>query len=192
MYHEGYPASTDVKQTSLYSPSNLTLLEYLATTIVHVLSLTQAKAKHDALAMSRAEPGFGLEEYRHGTILGQGVNIGSAVLVEMEHRRKSGRMVGLSFVLSTIASGSSLKTSEQRITLRDDHVAFRPTAGPETGDAADFASGTFNLKLTEKQRQARDGVVLPYFDAQTGGGQGGRILYEMDREDDFDEEEDEI
>lgn len=37
-------------------------------------------------------------------------------------------------------------------------------------------------------------MVLPYFDAQTeiGGGEGGRILYEMGREDDFDEEEDEI
>jgi elongator complex protein 5 len=53
---------------------------------------------------------------------------------------------------------------------------------------------TFNLGLTEKQRRDREGVVLPYFDAQVevGGGEGGRILYEMGREDDFDEEEDEI
>jgi elongator complex protein 5 len=49
--------------------------------------------------------------------------------------------------------------------------------------------------LTEKQRRDREGVVLPYFDAQKGEwgtGEGGRILYEMDRVDDFDEEEDEI
>ncbi len=56
---------------------------------------------------------------------------------------------------------------------------------------------TFSLGLTEKQRRDREGVVLPYFDAQTdaggGGGEGGgRILYEMGREDDFDDEEDEI
>jgi elongator complex protein 5 len=38
----------------------------------------------------------------------------------------------------------------------------------------------------------REGVVLPYFDAQKGGGEGGRILYDMGEEDDFDEEEDEI
>jgi len=35
-------------------------------------------------------------------------------------------------------------------------------------------------------------VVLPYFDAQKGGGEGGRILYDMGEEDDFDEDEDEI
>ena len=38
-------------------------------------------------------------------------------------------------------------------------------------------------------------MVLPYFDAQKGGdgpGEGGRILYDMGSEDDFDEEEDEI
>lgn len=89
--------------------------------------------------------------------------------------------------------------------------------------------GTFNLGLTERQRRAREGVVLPYYDAQrrVGGGgggggvgglgaggvggsqgggdngsqgqvpagrigEGGRILYEMGIEDDFDEEEDEI
>lgn len=41
--------------------------------------------------------------------------------------------------------------------------------------------------------------MLPYFDAQRGdgegrdgGGGGGRILYDMGVEDDFDDEEDEI
>ena len=35
--------------------------------------------------------------------------------------------------------------------------------------------------------------MLPYFDAQSEeGGVGGRILYDMGAEDDFDDEEDEI
>ena len=55
---------------------------------------------------------------------------------------------------------------------------------------------TFNLGLTDKQKRAREGIVLPYFDAQVEGGigQGGRILYEMGAEDreDFDDEEDEV
>ena len=51
---------------------------------------------------------------------------------------------------------------------------------------------TFDLNLTERQRQEREGVVLPYMDAQKGGGEGGRILYDMGVEDDFDDEEDEI
>ena len=63
----------------------------------------------------------------------------------------------------------------------------------------DEAGGTFSLGLTEKQRRDREGVVLPYFDAQQGGlggevGMGGRILYEYGEEDagDWDSEEDEI
>jgi elongator complex protein 5 len=76
-----------------------------------------------------------------------------------------------------------------------DHPAFRRVGENESGgEGEEEMEATFNLGLTEKQRRDREGVVLPYFDAQVevGGGEGGRILYEMGREDDFDEEEDEI
>lgn len=155
--------------------------------------MTQAKAKHDASILSRAEPVFGLEEEREGVLVGAGANSQAEVLVEMEHRRKSGRAVGLSFVLRSKASGlPGDRSAEARLILREEHSGFRVQHEPVVTDGPDFAQGTFSLELTEKQRQAREGVVLPYFDAQTGGGQGGRILYDMDREDDFDEEEDEI
>ena len=49
---------------------------------------------------------------------------------------------------------------------------------------------TFELGLSAKQRRDREGVVLPYCDAQQR--EGGRILYEMGVEDDFDDEEDEV
>lgn len=69
---------------------------------------------------------------------------------------------------------------------------FRPAEADR--DDAEEPESTFSLGLTEKQRRDREGIMLPYFDAQTdiGAGEGGRILYEMGREDDFDEEEDEI
>ena len=66
--------------------------------------------------------------------------------------------------------------------------------GKEDGEGPTMET-TFSLGLTAKQRRDRDAVVLPYFDAQTdvgSAGEGGRILYEMGREDDFDDEEDEI
>lgn len=77
-----------------------------------------------------------------------------------------------------------------------DHPLY---AAPEVGDGQramddeeEEPESTFSLGLTEKQKKDREGVVLPYFDAQSGGGDGGRILYEMGREDDWDPEEDEI
>ncbi|RYP12652.1 hypothetical protein DL767_011187 [Monosporascus sp. MG133] len=98
------------------------------------------------------------------------------------------------------ANGKANAGAPARICLLADHSAFGdPGAGAGEGGGGDEdgegeMETTFSLGLTEKQRRDREGVVLPYFDAQTdiGGGEGGRILYEMGREDDFDDEEDEI
>jgi len=118
-------------------------------------------------------------------------------------RRKSGRGVREVFVLQAPdrASKSASASQLSGITLLDDHPAYSVPADvsqEKTGEEAEVET-TFNLGLTEKQRRDREGVVLPYFDAQkNGGGQGpgdeGRILYEMGAEDreDFDDEEDEI
>ena len=141
------------------------------------------------------------------------------VVVEMEHRRKSGRGVREWFFLP-VASRASIKSAEstatananaianvnvnpgaaprETIRLLDDHPLFRKDADGLAGRDADELSGlTFDLSLTERQRREREGVVLPYFDAQKEGGgggpgEGGRILYDMGVEDDFDDEEDEI
>ena len=128
---------------------------------------------------------FGLAEGTDGVLVGMGANDGKGCVVEMECRRRSGRGVrgwvfldgeggvGLLGVLEGGDEGASAGEGSERI-------------GP-------MAGATFELGLTEKQRRERDGVVLPYFDAQKGeGGQGGRILYDLGVEDDFDEEEDEI
>ncbi len=144
-----------------------------------------------------------------------------SLLVDMELRRRSGRAVVERYVVvlgserKTAAGGKEQKGSEKQlplpwepgatpctdITVMADHPLFAPAtvAGAGTDSDADDADGlaatTFNLGLTEKQRRDRDGIVLPYFDAQTDIGEGaggGRILYDMGREDDFDDEEDEI
>ena len=102
------------------------------------------------------------------------------------------------------APASALR-KPSRIFLLAEHPLFRPStptnsegqggAGAGEGGEEEQPTSTFDLGLTDKQRQDRAGVVLPYFDAQTdvgSAGEGGRILYEMGREDDFDDEEDEI
>ncbi|KAI1284298.1 Elongator complex protein 5 [Xylaria sp. FL0933] len=105
-----------------------------------------------------------------------------------------------------VSSSEIPPTSISKLYLLSDHPAFLDPEAEAAQGAGDGAGGgggeseeqqpesTFNLGLTEKQRRDREGIVLPYFDAQTdiGAGEGGRILYEMGREDDFDEEEDEI
>lgn len=182
-----------------YEPHPLTVLSHLATAILRVASLHQATKRREARNRSLQEPEWGLREGREGVLVGlkggKGAEAADGLVIEMEIRRRSGRSVGEKFVL---VPGRKLGLGgASRISLLGDHPMFAdPVAGEDDGDGGggDEAETTFNLGLTDKQKRDREGIVLPYFDAQTdiGAGEGGRILYEMGREDDFDEEEDEI
>lgn len=121
----------------------------------------------------------------------------------MEYRRKSGRGVREVYFLphpTTIASSVPVKETagaanhrfRETVILLEDHPLYRRPERESVMEGEEGMDVTFELGLTEKQRRDREGVVLPYFDAQKGGGEGGRILYDMGVEDDFDEEEDEI
>ncbi|KAK4692669.1 elongator complex protein 5, partial [Lecanoromycetidae sp. Uapishka_2] len=186
VYHTDIPLPTS---TNPYAPSPLTALKYLATAILTVHNFDQVVARKRAAERSLIEPVFGLAEEREGVIIGKGANRMKGVVVEMEYRRKSGRGVEEWFFLPTVSSNN-------KVTLLDDHPLYRRPDSSSERTAADEAAAelsTFDLGLTAKQRRDREGVVLPYFDAQEGaGGTGGRILYDMGVEDDFDEEEDEI
>lgn len=49
---------------------------------------------------------------------------------------------------------------------------------------------TFNLTTNDKQKLAREQVELPYLEAQTEMGKmGGAIVYEFEKDDDYDEED---
>lgn len=167
--------------------------------------------KKRARDRSLQEPVFGLDEGKEGVLMGirgGGAEGTDGVVVEMEIRRKSGRGVKDVFVLSTsVARHATLEgilrgEPGEKLCLLDDHPLYASLATTETGIKDNEMEGTrdgevemtFSMGLTDKQRRDRDGVVLPYFDAQKGegSGDGGKILYEMDRVDDFDEEEDEI
>lgn len=135
-----------------------------------------------------------------------GANDPTALVVEMEHRRKSGRGVKEWFFVPLredhatptpkMSSGAKKPPpggQESKIILLEDHPLWHPHRAAVTEPGAEDDGSTFELGLTAQQRMDRERVVLPYFDAQKAdGGEGGRILYEMGIEDDFDEEEDEI
>ncbi|EER43948.1 killer toxin sensitivity protein [Histoplasma capsulatum H143] len=147
-------------------------------------------------------PVFGLAEEADGVIIGRRIEHGKStddddlngVVIEMEHRRKSGRGVVEWYFLPPAVRIHRQQVKEM-VMLLDDHPLYH--RGEEQGGAERGGwepESTFELGLTERQRLEREGVVLPYFDAQRaeGPGEGGRILYDMGEEDDFDEEEDEI
>ncbi|KAK0665556.1 Elongator complex protein 5 [Cercophora samala] len=199
VYHTSIPPLTHHhQQKNPYSPTPLQILTHLSTSILTLHPLPHVLASKAAQDKSLPEPAFGLHESREGVLLSlRSPTSPSGVVINMELRRKSGRVVQEKFILYQPADTTPQQTPQQikgigALTLLTDHPAFSTTT---TAEEEEMMEATFNLGLTEKQRRDREGVVLPYFDAQTdvgGGGEGGRILYDMGREDDFDEEEDEI
>ncbi|KAI2633859.1 Elongator complex protein 5 [Xylaria nigripes] len=213
LYHTDVPLSLPHSFNTSYSPHPLTILSHLATAVLRTSNLHHAIEHQRARNRSQRSPEFGLDEGKEGVLIGLGqrngkvaaTSSGTGLVLSMELRRRSGRSVAETFVLvpsaqpaptsaSAVAEGPARPdAAPSKIYLLSDHPEF---ADPEaaSADGEDEPESTFNLALTEKQRRDREGIVLPYFDAQTdiGAGEGGRILYEMGREDDFDDEEDEI
>lgn len=196
-YHDDVPIVLP-RSFSEYEPHPFTVLCHLATAILRLSSLYQEIERQKARNRSIQEPEWGLNEDREGVLVGLGgkgkdqSEESNGVVVHMELRRRSGRTVSEKFI---IVSKESATPTLGRVCLLTDHpMSTTATDAGEGGEGEEEPESTFNLGLTEKQRKDREGIVLPYFDAQTdiGAGEGGRILYEMGREDDFDDEEDEI
>ncbi|KAI8311020.1 histone acetylation protein 2 [Colletotrichum sp. SAR11_59] len=202
VYHTDVPLVLP-RTVSEYEPHPLTVLSHLATSILRLSSLRQEIERQKARNRSIQEPEWGLREEREGVLIGLKGETKSedyrGVVVEMEVRRRSGRAMAEKFVLLPLAgpASSAAPGKGSKVFLLSEHPVFATpdSAGAYGGaEEEEEPESTFNLGLTEKQRRDREGIVLPYFDAQTdiGAGEGGRILYEMGREDDFDDEEDEI
>lgn len=193
-YHSDVPG---LPVQNPYTPSPLSILTYLATSIITLHSFSHILAQKAARDRSLVAPVFGLDEEQDGIILGRldklsGTGAAEGIVLELEHRRKSGRGV-LEWYLLPPASRYSPQHVKEIITLLDDNILYNPPMESDA-NAEEEPKSTFELGLTDRQRRDREGVVLPYFDAQHGDGpgEGGRILYDMGEEDDFDEEEDEI
>ncbi|KAF8427413.1 Elongator complex protein 5 [Tirmania nivea] len=208
------------------APHPLTLLRYLCTTLITVHSIAYTLLQKRHRDKSLLPPRWGLLEEHpggrgggiEGVVVGIGSNARNGIVLEFEHRRKSGRGVQEWFYLPlgvdkgkvTVKPGQASyekvgvpSGALEKSILLEDHPEWRLSEQVEYGrgigaerEEEEIPQTTFNLGLTEKQRKARDEVVLPYFDAQDEmgvSGGGGRILYMPEREaDDWDEEEDEL
>ncbi|KAF3049931.1 hypothetical protein E8E11_009592 [Didymella keratinophila] len=202
VYHQDTIPDQDAHKA--YAPQPLDLFKYMATTVITCKSFAHVLAAKAARERSLPEPTHGLLQGAEGIVQCLDANDHRGIVLEAEFRRKSGRPESETYFLRA-ARWSDYNSPLQGLafgTLRQEFVVLLDqvpaySSNEVTGlvnAAANEIESTFNLGLTDKQKQAREGVVLPYFDAQKGegAGEGGRILYDMGEEDDFDEEEDEI
>lgn len=80
-------------------------------------------------------------------------------------------------------------TINEDLTITDIRKVEAQKAVPKDPPKPDpTANLTFNLRLSGDEKTAKDNLVLPYLKKPSGGS--GEIFYVMEREDDFDEEDD--
>lgn len=99
-------------------------------------ALHQVLARKKAREWSRIEPSFGLEEGVEGIVQGVGANGKEGVVLEMEHRRKSGRGVREWYFLPASQAAADAEyggfgKKRETMILLEDHAEYR---GPEKDD----------------------------------------------------------
>lgn len=107
---------------------------------------------------------------------GQGLNL-KVFKLHLVNRRKSGKSLTYDYVIDSASHDYQPYTQQQT----DDTVSEEDMLRELT---------TFNLSTNAKQRFAREKVDLPFMEAQTEMGKmGGAIVYEFEKDDDYDEED---
>ncbi|XP_022090112.1 elongator complex protein 5-like [Acanthaster planci] len=110
-------------------------------------------------------------------------------MCDLVHRRKSGKVIRMREGLSVDHDYRLFVFPDK--TMANIQVEIEPQPDPT-------ANLTFNLTLKDSERKAKDSVVLPYTKVQQRHGhpvkigsseQSGKIFYEPDEADDFDDED---
>lgn len=93
------------------------------------------------------------------------------------NRRKSGKSLTYNYIVDTTRHEYEVyKPQEDSVSEEDEAMLKNLT--------------TFNLTTSSKQKLAREQVELPFMEAQTEMGKmGGAIVYEFEKDDDYDEED---
>ncbi|KAJ2843972.1 hypothetical protein IWW36_005360 [Coemansia brasiliensis] len=167
-----YPRDTIDQDTAAHAPLAVSMLTSLADATIDV---------YHADALETWMPGW----YSDGQLrpfVTLSDSDSQRALLRLEHKRPAGKM---GYELSSFEIG------ERRPAFAAITIATAPKlpAGPQpallpTASESTKAEVPFNLELTEKQRQDRAKVELPYLEAQMG-----EIHYQLDAEDDWDEDD---
>lgn len=161
IYHMCMP--TQRVESLQHYPNTVQLLKFIATTVFEIS------------AYRTADDGGDLDLELNRFVIPRNLN-SSVYIVNLVNKRKSGRALSYKILINS-------ETHEYRL-IEDNNE------NQETESNAEALSllTTFNLGTTEKQKQIKEQVELPYLEAQKFNT-GGAIVYEFEKDDDHDEED---
>lgn len=160
---------TDLMQyqsPNLYYPSEIKLLSYIANSVMEVSPLPENNIDEELLDYK-----FSRLEYP----VSSSINAEKFRLT-LTSKRKSGRCITFRYVIDT-------KLHEYQVLRKQDE---------KNTDEQELLEDltTFNLNTSLKQKLAKEQVELPFMEAQENlGSYGGAIVYEFEKDDDYDEED---
>ncbi|AAS52252.1 ADR332Wp [Eremothecium gossypii ATCC 10895] len=158
-YHSSMPRFTE--PALQHYPDGLELLRFMSVTILEVAPLVPEEDAEE------------LEEQLARFVVPRRLN-GPVYALTLTNRRKSGRSLSYRFRIDSTNHSYSLL----------DGAADRDTEQPAHLEGLT----TFNLSTTQKQKQAKEKLELPFLEAQSFNT-GGAIVYEFEKDDDYDEED---
>ncbi|OWB80209.1 hypothetical protein B5S32_g4468 [[Candida] boidinii] len=106
--------------------------------------------------------------------------------IELNYRRKSGRSLVYHYIMDCENDKIEIKINNNNNGENDNYG----DGGDNDNDSLLKNLTTFNLTTTSRQKLAKDQVELPYLQAQQSMGSiAGAIVYEFEKDDDYDEED---
>lgn len=166
VYHQDIPPT--VSSSESRSPSSYSYLHFLSSCMFEIKP--NNFEEHDSIYHTILENGptfpVGVQTTQRRTFF-----------THMTYRRKSGRSLEYDFMIN---SNSHQYEEIKQITAE----------GSQEDESLLKDLTTFNLGTTKKQKEQRDKVDLPFLEAQKSlGSVGGSIVYEFEKDDDYDEED---
>ncbi|EDO16497.1 hypothetical protein Kpol_513p13 [Vanderwaltozyma polyspora DSM 70294] len=164
-FHKDMPELND-NENGIHYPSSFELLHFMAATILEVEPQFSDTVEEEDVRSNLSK-----------FIIPKGMN-NSTYMLTLTNKRKSGRSINYQFTINSDTHEYEIFKDMNEI---EDNVN---NENPEA--LQDLA--TFNLSTSAKQKKAKDQVELPFLEAQSFNT-GGAIVYEFEKDDDYDEED---
>lgn len=166
VYHQDIPPLRS--NSDFQGPSSYSYLHFLSSCVFEIKPTSFEE--HDSLYHRTLENGPCFPVGVHSTQQ-------YIFFIHLTYRRKSGRSLEYNFKInSKTHKYEDVKQTLTEVTQDDESLLKDLT--------------TFNLGTTKKQKEQRDKVDLPFLEAQKSmGSVGGSIVYEFEKDDDYDEED---
>ncbi|KAI3406703.1 hypothetical protein KGF56_000549 [Candida oxycetoniae] len=152
-------------------PSTISLLTYFASTIFEVEPIFNSSVVDDEETLERQVAKLNFPA---------NANLNSQVFkLVLTNRRRSGRSIVYKFTIDCKRHSYELLKEKEEENYKEDEESL----------LKDLT--TFNLTTSSKEKLAREQVELPFMQAQEalGSTAGGAIVYEFEKDDDYDEED---